>query len=121
MNTEAKTGNGYQRHTADSQAHSYDSNKEKLLTDLKMVVADAQQLIREATENSTEGLAALRARFDQKLGAARATLEGARHNVVGNARCASAATQAYVKENPWQVAGIAVATGLIVGFLLSRR
>jgi ElaB/YqjD/DUF883 family membrane-anchored ribosome-binding protein len=125
MKTEVTSGSNAglqgQRYMSDSQTHTYDSNKEKLLTDLRIVVADTQQLIKEAVDSSSEGLAALRTRFEQKLSAAKATLESARATVAGNARCAAAATSTYVKENPWQFAGVAVATGLIVGFLLSRR
>ncbi len=34
---------------------------------------------------------------------------------------ASKRTDAYVRDNPWQVVGIAAAIGLAVGFLASRR
>ena len=37
------------------------------------------------------------------------------------AKEAGQATDAYVRENPWQAVGIAAGAGLLIGMLISRR
>ena len=107
--------------SADRQPFSYDHSKDKLLADLKTVVADAETLIREAADSSVEKFATLRTRLTTGLGETRVKIDQARTAMSEKARHATDATQAYVKENPWKSAGIFVAAGLILGMLLRRR
>ncbi len=100
---------------------SNDSNKEKLIADLKTVVADGEQLIREAAGTSVESFAVLRSRFEGTLDDARAKIGRARSAVQANAQCATRSTQAFVRENPWASAGVTAAAGVVLGFLLGRR
>ena len=102
-------------------SYSYDSNKDKLIADLKTVVADGEKLIREAADTSAESFAVLRSRFEGTLNDAKAKLSRARNAVQENAQCASDSTQAYVRENPWKSAGVTAAAGVMLGFLLGRR
>jgi ElaB/YqjD/DUF883 family membrane-anchored ribosome-binding protein len=101
--------------------NAYDAGKDKLLADLKVVVADGQQLIREAADSSSAGFAALRTRVEGKVDEARVKLGQVRTAMGENARFATDATDAYVKHNPWKFAGVSVAAGLVLGFLLGRR
>ena len=117
-----------QRITPVTQTYNVDSGKDKLLADLKLVVADAEAMIKEATDSSAAGFATLRAKFDIRLAETKAKIESARAAVsdkVDSARAAvtdkahqaTAATHAYVKENPWQSAGILAAVGAHSGVL----
>jgi ElaB/YqjD/DUF883 family membrane-anchored ribosome-binding protein len=109
---------------ADSTVHATqncDRSKEKLLADLKMVVADAETLIKEAAAASNEGFASLRARFETRLVEAKAQVVRAQAAAGEKTRHAADAAQAYVKQNPWQSAGVSVAAGAILGFCLGRR
>lgn len=125
MNTETKAEHDAlgtsRRRTAEHQTGSYDGSKEKLLADLKMVVTDAEQLIKEAADCSVEAFAALRARFEKRLVAANAKLGQAGTAVGERARYATDVTHAYVKDNLWQSAALCGAAGAIIGFLLARR
>jgi ElaB/YqjD/DUF883 family membrane-anchored ribosome-binding protein len=136
MNIETKANNdalsAAQRITPVTQPYNADCSKDKLLADLKLVVSDAEAMIKEATDSSAAGFATLRAKFDNRLAETKAKIESARAAVsdkVDSARAAvtdkanqaTAATHAYVKENPWQSAGILAAAGAILGFLLGRR
>ena len=103
------------------QSSNFDSNRDKLLADLKLVVADADQLIREAAGASTESIAELRARLETKVAEVKAKLARAKAAVGGKAQYASDAAQAYVRANPWQSAGVLVAAAVIVGFCLGRQ
>jgi len=95
--------------------------KDKLVTDLKGVVADADDLLKEMVDSSAEEFAAARTKIEGKLGDARSRLADARSAVTGKARVATDATFEYITENPWKVLGVASATGVILGILLSRR
>jgi ElaB/YqjD/DUF883 family membrane-anchored ribosome-binding protein len=110
-----------QRGTAGRQAHMGNSSKEALMDDLKRVVADAEQLIKEAADCSVEGFAALRGRCESKLVEARAKIDRTSAAVVREARHATDVTHAYVKDNPWKTMGAFAAAGVILGILLRRR
>ena len=90
-----------------------DEPSERVLDDLKRVLADAEHLFSAATEEaqgrSAETLQGLRerlVRLDAEL-TSRAR-EGAQH------------AERYVTENPWQAVGIAAGVGLLLGVLLGR-
>ena len=104
-----------------AEHHDYQRSKDKLVEDLKVVVADTQQLIREAANSSAEGYAALRTRLEEKLVETRARIDQARAAAGEKARQAAECTHAYVKENPWTAVGVGAAAGVLVGLLLRRR
>jgi ElaB/YqjD/DUF883 family membrane-anchored ribosome-binding protein len=74
------------------------------------MAAKAEDLLKEA------GLEA-----EGKLGDAKATLTEAGTAVSEKARYAASATDAYVRENPWKVLGVAAAVGALVAILLTTR
>jgi ElaB/YqjD/DUF883 family membrane-anchored ribosome-binding protein len=110
-----------QRSTAGHQVCNYDGSKDKLLADLKMVVADAEKLIKEAAASSAEGFATLRTRFETMLSETRARIDRARAAVGEKTKHATDTTHAYVKENPWKSAGVFAAAGVMLGIFLRRR
>jgi len=125
MNIEAKASHDAlgpsQRSTADRRLYNYDSTKDKLLADLKVVVTDSRQLIKEAANSSAEGFTTLRTRFERKLDETRARIDRTRAAVGETAKHATDATHAYVKENPWKSAGVSAVAGVIFGLVLGRR
>ena len=125
MNTEAKTSHDAlvtnQGSAAGHPIHNFDRSKAKLVADLKTLVADTEKLIREATDSSAEGFAMLRTRFEGKLAETQASIGRARAVVGEKTRYATDVTHAYVRENPWQSAGVLAAAGVIFGFFLGRR
>ena len=98
-----------------------EGTKEKLVRDLRVVVADGDDLLKEVANSSVEQFAAVRAKVEARLGEAKSRLEDARIAVTGTAKDAAETTQEYVRENPWKVLGVAAAAGLVIGFVLSRR
>jgi ElaB/YqjD/DUF883 family membrane-anchored ribosome-binding protein len=100
---------------------NFDSNKDQLVTDLKLVMADAEKLIKEAAGASNESFALLRERLDVKLVEAKARLKSARSVIAQQAQQATAVAHTYVKANPWQTAGLAIAAGVVLGFCLGQQ
>ena len=97
-----------------------DVSKEKLMQDLRVVVTDAEELLRATAGQAGEKVAAARERIQETLAAAKARLVIAEEAVVAKTKQAAKATDEYVHENPWKAVGIAAGAGLIVGMLISR-
>jgi len=97
-----------------------DVSKEKLMQDLRVVVTDAEELLRATAGQAGEKVAAARERIQETLAAAKVRLVVAEEAVVAKTKQAAKATDEYVHENPWKAVGIAAGAGLIVGMLISR-
>lgn len=106
--------------SAKSVVMGADVSKEKLMQDLRVVVTDAEELLRATAGQAGEKVAAARERIQENLIAAKARLVVAEEAVVAKTKQAAKATDEYVHENPWKAVGIAAGAGLIVGMLISR-
>ena len=95
-------------------------SKEKLMQDLRMVVADAEELLRATAGQAGEKVSAARERIQENLAAAKVRLAAAQEAVADKARQAANATDEYVHDNPWKAVGIGAGVGLIIGMLISR-
>jgi len=93
--------------------------RDKLVADVKAVIADAEALLRATAGQAGEKVAAARAKAEEGLKRARDRLS--EMEVVERGRDAARATDKFVSENPWKSVGIAAGVGLIVGLLVSRR
>jgi ElaB/YqjD/DUF883 family membrane-anchored ribosome-binding protein len=101
--------------------HSSDVNTDKLVEDLKIVMRDAEALIKATSAQTGEKIQEVRARAEESLRQARTRLSALEDEALQRAREVADATEEYVRENPWQSVGIAAGVGLLVGLLLSRR
>jgi len=95
--------------------------REKLVADMRAVLADTEQLLKAVIGQSGEKLAALQPRIEENLRNARARLAEFERIAAERARAAAQATDAYVHEHPWKVAGITALLGVALGLLISRR
>ena len=97
-----------------------DISKEKLMQDLRLVVADAEELLRATVDQAGEKVAVVRERIQGNLAVAKERLVAAEQAVIAKTKQAAKATDDYVHENPWRAVGIGAGVGLIVGMLISR-
>jgi ElaB/YqjD/DUF883 family membrane-anchored ribosome-binding protein len=95
--------------------------KDKLVADLKVVIADAEELLRATASQAGEKVAAARVRIQGSLDTAKDRLAALGDKTVDGAKVAARATDAYVRENPWHAVGVGAAVGVILGMLISRR
>ncbi|TAK69267.1 MAG: DUF883 domain-containing protein [Betaproteobacteria bacterium] len=95
--------------------------REKLVADMRIVLADTEQLLKAAIGQSGEKLAALQPRIEENLRNARARLAEFERAATEQARAAAQATDAYAHEHPWKVAGFTALLGVAVGLLIGRR
>ena len=98
-----------------------DVSKQKLVADLKVVVADAEELLRATASQAGEKVAAARERIQASIATAKVKLTEAERALLEKTKQAAKATDDYVHENPWQAVGVAAAAGLVLGILISRR
>lgn len=96
-------------------------NKDKLIADFKVVVADAEELLRATANQAGDKAGELRAKIQTRLADAKVRLADAEAVMVDKAKLAGRAADDYVHDNPWRSVGIAAGFGLIVGLLIGRR
>jgi ElaB/YqjD/DUF883 family membrane-anchored ribosome-binding protein len=98
-----------------------DTSKEKLVQDLKLVIADAEELLRATAATAGEKVSAARERIQDSIHSAKLKLAEAEQALMLRTREAARATDAFVHDNPWYAVGIAAGAGLIIGMLIGRR
>jgi ElaB/YqjD/DUF883 family membrane-anchored ribosome-binding protein len=96
-------------------------NKDQLIADMKVVVADAEELLRATASQAGDKVTALRGKIEDNLAKARASLSEAQAVMVDKAKEVGHVTDEYVRDNPWRSVGIAAGIGLVVGLLIGRR
>ncbi len=97
-----------------------EDTKEQLIADFKVVVADAEALLKATANHGGEELAAIRAKAEESLKEVKEKLATAQASLVSSTKDAARATEVYVQENPWAAVGIAAGIGLLVGLLNGR-
>lgn len=102
-------------------AEMTDVSKEKLIDDFKIVVADAEELLRATANTAGDKAAELRGKIQIRLADAKLRLADAEAAVVDRARQVGRATDDYVHDNPWRSVGIAAGFGFLIGLLIGRR
>ena len=102
-------------------AKQLNGQKDKLLADVKNVVADAENLLKKAKSSGAESYAAVRAELEDKLADTIVRLQEVQEELKARARYAARATDDYVHENPWKSMGAVAAVGIVVGLILSSR
>lgn len=95
--------------------------KDKLTQDLKIVVADAEELVRATASQAGEKVAVAREKIQDSLHRAKIKLAEAEDMMIDKTRQAARATDEYVHDHPWKAVGVAAGIGLIVGLLIGRR
>lgn len=95
--------------------------KNRLIADFKVVVADAEALLRATANHGGAELAEVRAKAEASLAVVRGHLEDAQAALLVKTREAAKATDAYLHENPWAAVSVAAGFGLIIGLLSGRR
>lgn len=97
------------------------NQKDKLMNDLRIVVADAEELLKLTAGDLNESTAGLRDRMQERLMLAKHKMADLSAAASETAKAAGRATDDYVHENPWQAVGIGAGVGLLIGMLISRR
>jgi len=97
------------------------ATRDKLVQDFRIVVADAEELLKATASQAGEKVAVARERIQDSLHSAKVKLAEAEDVIVQRGKLAARATDEYVQENPWRAVGIGAGVGLIIGLLIGRR
>lgn len=100
---------------------SSDVSKEKLVADFKVVVADAEALLRATANDAGEKVVAARERIQASLNDTKVRLAQAEAAIIDKTKQAARVTDEYVHDNPWKAVGISACVGLVIGVLIARR
>ena len=95
--------------------------REKLLNDLRAVIADAEQLLSDTEQQSERGYKTAIAQFERKLRNAKAELGRLEQRVTSSGKNALHAMDQFVEDHPWQAVGTGLCAGLLVGLLIGRK
>lgn len=102
--------------TADTQV-----SKQKLVTDLKVLIGDTEELLKATAGQAGEKVAVARERIQASLSVYKEKLLDAEQALLEKTKEAARATDEYVHEHPWQAVSVAAGVGFLLGLLVSRR
>ncbi len=97
-----------------------DASTEKLVSDLKTLIGDTEELLKVSATQAGEKFAAARQKIEQSLVEGKKSLGDAEKLLVKKSKEAVDVADDYVRENPWSAVGIAAGVGLILGLLIRR-
>jgi ElaB/YqjD/DUF883 family membrane-anchored ribosome-binding protein len=98
-----------------------DVSREKLASDLRVVISDAEELLRATAGQMGEKAVVARERIQESLRVAKDKVARVEEAVVDQTKAAARAADDYVHDHPWGAVGIGAAVGLVIGMLISRR
>ena len=90
---------------------------EKLMADLRMVVRDAEDVLKATAGDMSEKAKETRARLAASLESAKA----AYHRLEDKAIASAKAADGVIREHPYQSIGIAFGVGVLIGVLVGRK
>jgi ElaB/YqjD/DUF883 family membrane-anchored ribosome-binding protein len=90
---------------------------QRLASDLKLVMRDAEDLLKATAGEAGEKVKEVRSRLANALESAKATCERLQDKTVQAAK----ATDHVFREHPYESIGIAFGVGLLIGVLVGRR
>ncbi|MDO8347075.1 MAG: DUF883 family protein [Rugosibacter sp.] len=98
-----------------------DVTKDKLIADTRLVIADAEELLKATAGQAGEKIAELRAKTSDRIAGLKIKLTEAETAVVEKAKQSCRAADDYVQDHPWHAVGVAAGVGLLIGLLIGRR
>jgi ElaB/YqjD/DUF883 family membrane-anchored ribosome-binding protein len=93
---------------------------ERLAADVKVVIGDAEELLRQSAAATGEQAVQLRERAMTLLRQAREKAQDVQEKALAKGKAAARVTDDYVHENPWRSIGVAFGVGVLIGVLVNR-
>jgi ElaB/YqjD/DUF883 family membrane-anchored ribosome-binding protein len=97
-----------------------DVTREKLIADFKVVLADAEELLKATAAQTGDKAAEMREKVTEHLKRAKFRLQEEQEKVMTRTKEVANATDDYVHENPWQAVGVAAGVGFLLGLVIGR-
>src|SRR5512145_2002508 len=97
------------------------TSKDKLVGDLRNLVADAEELLKATASQAGETIAVARQKIEQSLIEGKKALADAEQTFLKKSKECAEIADDYVRENPWSAVGVAAALGLALGLLIRGK
>jgi ElaB/YqjD/DUF883 family membrane-anchored ribosome-binding protein len=94
--------------------------RERLLTDLKSAIGDAEQWLRGAASSTADGAEEAKSQFKETLRTAKTNLLTLEDTALAKSKLAAQCADTYVHDNPWRSVVIGAVVGLLAGVIISR-
>jgi ElaB/YqjD/DUF883 family membrane-anchored ribosome-binding protein len=101
----------------DAETSEKEVTMDKLVQDFKVVIRDAEGLLKASAGELGEKAREARVRLSASLEGAKASF----HKVEEKALAGAKATDQVIREHPYQSLGIAFGVGIVIGLLVSRK
>ena len=98
-----------------------DVTRDKLIADFKVVLSDAEELLKATAAQTGEKASEMREKVAEHLKRAKFRLQEEQDKIVERTKQVAGATDDYVHDNPWQAVGVAAAVGFLLGLVIGRR
>lgn len=98
-----------------------DVSREKLISDFKVVMGDAEELLKLTAGQAGDKVSEVRSRLGERMGAMKDHIADMEVAVVEQTKRVAHATDDYVHKNPWQSVGVAAGIAFLLGLLAGRR
>jgi ElaB/YqjD/DUF883 family membrane-anchored ribosome-binding protein len=95
--------------------------QDRLVTDLKSLMNDAEELLRATASQAGEKITLARQKIEQSLIEGRKAVADAEQVLVKKSKEAAEIADDYVRENPWSAIGIAAGVGFVLGLLIRSK
>jgi ElaB/YqjD/DUF883 family membrane-anchored ribosome-binding protein len=94
---------------------------QQLVTDLKILAADAEELVKATAAQTGERITEVRGKIQRSVADLKPRLAQAQTVITENARAVASSADTVVRDNPWAAIGVAAGVGLLLGLLIGRR
>jgi ElaB/YqjD/DUF883 family membrane-anchored ribosome-binding protein len=103
------------------QEMTTDVTREKLIADFKVVLADAEEMLKATASQTGDKAAEMREKVGEHLKRAKFRLQEEQDKMIARTKEVAGATDDYVHDHPWQAVGVGAGVGLLIGLLIGRR
>jgi ElaB/YqjD/DUF883 family membrane-anchored ribosome-binding protein len=97
-----------------------ETTQEKLVSDLKTLIGDAEELLKATANQAGEKVTVARQKIEQSLIEGKKALGDAEKVLRAKSKEYADIADDYIRENPWSAVGVAAGIGLILGLLIRR-
>ena len=105
----------------DRAVNEFERARGRMAGDFKTMITDSEDLLKAAATVSGDGFTAARTKFEDKVRRAKAALADASQPVFDRTRETAAVADHYVHDHAWTAIGVAVAAGVLLGFLVAKK
>ncbi|WP_031404483.1 YqjD family protein [Thiomonas sp. FB-Cd] len=94
---------------------------DRLVTELKEIASDAEELLRLTAGQAGDKIADVRTRLGQSLSSVKGQLAQFEAEMLQRGKEVARATDEYVHDNPWKAIGASAGVAFLLGLLIGRR